>query len=295
MSRRGPLGMLVVAGLLGLLMMACAPGASAGTAATSASQPPADAPASSSSDPTGTAPAESIELTVYAAASLKNAVEALIGAYAAVEPEITITVSTGASSALRTQIEQGAPADVFLSADTKQPAALVAAGLSAGEASVIADNRLAIILPSANPAAVETPADLARPGVKIIAAGDAVPITSYATDLVTRLAAIDGYPPRFAEAYAANVVSREDDVTAVVAKVELGEGDAAIVYQTDALASDAVATIEIPPAAEVAASYGGVVVGASPHLEAARAFLDWLSGSDAQAILASFGFSPPDS
>jgi molybdate transport system substrate-binding protein len=294
-SRRA-LGVFVLAaGLLGLLATACRPAPATGSSATTASQDPSDGPAPANPAPTVTAPADSIELTVYAAASLRDAVEAIVGAYGAVEPGITLTVSTGASSALRAQIEQGAPADVFLSADTEQPAALVAAGLTAGEAEVFAGNGLALIVPTANPAAIATPADLARPGVKIIAAGDAVPITTYATELVTRLAALDGYPPGFVEAYAANVVSHEDDVKAVVAKIELGEGDAAIVYRTDAVASTAVATIEIPPAAEVAASYAGVVGGASRHVEAAGAFLDWLGGPDAQAILASFGFSLPGS
>jgi molybdate transport system substrate-binding protein len=294
-TRRGLPGVLVAAGLLSLLTTACVPGPATGSSATAASHQLTDVARPSSTAPTGAAPAQSIELTVYAAASLKDAVEALVGAYATVEPEITVTVSTGASSALRAQIEQGAPADVFLSADTKQPNALVAAGLTVGEGDIFAGNGLAIIVPSANPAAIATPADLARPGVKIVAAGDAVPITTYASELVTKLAAVDGYPSGFAEAYAANVVSREDDVKAVVAKVELGEGDAAIVYRTDAVASTAIATIAIPPAAEVAASYAGVVVGASRRLEAACAFLDWLGGSDAQAILSSFGFSPPSS
>jgi len=287
--------MVVAAALSYLLATACGPGSSTGSSATAASQQPTDAAASSTPAPAGTAPAESIELTVYAAASLKDAVEAFVGAYAAVEPGVTLTISTGASSALRAQIEQGAPADLFHSADTSQPAALVAAGLTAGEAWVFAANGLAIIVPTANPAGIATPADLAHSGIKVIAAGDAVPITSYATELVTKLAGLEGYPPGFADAYAANVVSREDDVKAVVAKVELGEGDAAIVYRTDAVASTAVGTIEIPPEAEVAASYAAVLVGASRHLEAAGAFLDWLGGSDAQAILASFGFSPSGS
>lgn len=236
---------------------------------------------------------EPIQLTVYAAASLRGPLEALTAAYADVAPGITLTVSAGASSALRAQIEQGAPADVFLSADTNNPAALVEAGLTAGEARVVAGNRLAIIVPSANPGAIAAPADLGRPGVKIVAAADAVPITGYAAELVANLAALDGYPPDLAEAYAANVVSREDDVQAVVAKIELGEGDAAIVYRTDALASDAVTTIDIPAGADVTASYAGVVVGSSGHLVEARAFLDWLSAPAAQAILASFGFAPP--
>ena len=96
--------------------------------------------------------------------------------------------------------------------------------------------------------------------MKIIAAGDEVPITKYATQVVDNLAREPGYPADFAAAYAANVVSREDNVKAVVAKIELGEGDAAIVYVTDAKASTKVATVDIPAGANVPATYAGVVV-----------------------------------
>ena len=236
-----------------------------------------------------------VELTVYAAASLKSALEEIAPAYGQAAPGISLNVSTAASAALRGQIEQGAPADEFLSADTAQPAALRDAGLAAGDARTFAGNRLTIIVPTADPAGIDTPADLARSGVKIVAAGDAVPITRYAGELVAKLAAINGYPAGFAEAYAANVVSREDDVKAVVAKIELAEGDAAIVYRTDALASEAVATLDVPPEANVAASYAAVVVKASTHPAEASAFLGWLTGSEGQAILASHGFSPPAS
>lgn len=290
MTRRRAAVLLLASSLVavGGLVAGCGPAASS-----PAPSPSLAASAPSTPSPQATAPTASIELTVYAAASLKGVLDALAAAYADVEPGTRLTISTGASSALRAQIEQGAPADVFLSADTTNPTALVVAGLTAGEAKVIAGNGLAIIVPSANPATIATPADLARSGVKIVAAGDAVPITKYASELVAKLAALEGYPAGFAESYAANIVSREDDVKAVVAKIELGEGDAAIVYRTDALASDATTTIEIPPEAEVMASYAGVVVGRSGHLDDARAFLDWLNGADAQAILASFGFLPP--
>lgn len=237
----------------------------------------------------------SVELTVYAAASLRDVLDTLKAGYGEIAPWVTLTVSTGASSALRTQIEQGAPADVFLSADTTNPAALVTAGLTAGEAKRIVDNRLTIVVPTSNPAAINAPSDLARTGVKIVAAADAVPITKYAEELVANLAAQPGAPPGFAAAYAANVVSREDDVKAVVAKIELGEGDAAIVYATDAAASDAVTEIAIPPDAEVIAQYAGAVVGRSAHLDDARAFLDWLNSAEAQEIFGSFGFRTPGS
>jgi molybdate transport system substrate-binding protein len=232
-------------------------------------------------------------LTVFGAASLGGALDAVKTAYEAAVPGAVLTISTDSSAALETQIEQGAPADVFLSADTAQPQKLIDAGLAAGDAVVFARNRLTVIVPAADPGRVASPADLARPGLKIVAAGDEVPISRYASQLVADLAKEPGYPPGFTAAYAANVVSKEDNVRAVVAKVELGEGDAAIVYQTDAAASVNVRTIDLPADANVPASYAGVVVTKASRADAAAAFLAWLAGPDGQAILATFGFLPP--
>ena len=206
---------------------------------------------------------------------------------------MTITVSTDSSSTLETQIEQGAPADVFLSADTTNPGKLVTKGLNLGTPVNFAGNLLTVIVPTANPAGITTPADLAKAGVKVIAAGDAVPITKYATMLVANLAKETGYPADFVAAYTANVVSKEDNVAAVVSKIELGEGDAGIVYVTDAKTSTKVTTIAVPADANVPATYSGVVVKASKNAAAAQAFLTWFAGPDGQAILASFGFLPP--
>ena len=232
-------------------------------------------------------------LTVYAAASLKNVLDKAKTAFEAANRRTTLTIATDSSAALETQIEQGAPADVFLSADTTNPKKLVDKGLAAGAEVNFAGNKLIVIVPTANPAGIRTPADLATRGVKVIAAGDAVPITKYAAQLVANLAREPGYPAEFAAAYAANVASREDNVKAIVAKLELGEGDAGIVYVTDAKASTKVLTVDVPVAANVPATYAGVVVKASSNPVAAQAFLDWLAGSDGQAILAGSGFLPP--
>jgi molybdate transport system substrate-binding protein len=129
--------------------------------------------------------------------------------------------------------------------------------------------------------------------VDIIAAGDEVPITEYATQLVQNLAVQPGYPANFAADYSANVVSKEENVKAIVGKLELGQGDAGIVYLTDAATSTAVMSIDVPDVANVPATYGGVVVKASAHQAEAAAFLAWLAGADGQAILAGFGFLPP--
>ena len=241
----------------------------------------------------GSASGKPVELTVFGAASLKDPLTALAAAYEAAVPGTTLTIATDSSSTLRTQIEQGAPADLFLSADQKNPQTLVDAGLGDGPAVDFAGNTLTVIVPADNPARIASPADLARPGVKVVAAGDDVPIAKYAGQAVAKLATLPGYAADFAQAYAANIVSREQNVKAVVAKIELGEGDAAIVYITDAEASKSVATIAIPDAANVPATYAGVVVAASTKHAQAHAFLEWLAGPAGGAILARFGFLPP--
>ncbi len=235
------------------------------------------------------------DLQVYAAASLKAALAKAADAYAVANPGTKLTVSTDSSAALETKIEQGAPADVFLSADTSNPQKLVDGGFASGDPVVFAGNLLTVIVPKGNPAGIKSPADLAKPGIKIIAAGDKVPITKYATQLVANLAKVAGYPSGFEAAYAANVASKEDNVAGIVGKIELGEGDAGIVYVTDAKGKDKVETVAVPDDANVPATYGGVVVKASPNQDAAKAFLDWLAGPEGQAVLAEFGFLPPAS
>ncbi|MEJ7748662.1 MAG: molybdate ABC transporter substrate-binding protein [Candidatus Limnocylindrales bacterium] len=276
-----------------LLVTACTSGASS---ASSPSQPASVVPSASTATAASSAPPTSaglVELTVYAAASLKGALEKAKAAYEATNPGTTLTISADSSSALETQIEQGAPADVFLSADPSNPKKLVDGGFASGAAVTFAGNELVVIVSSDNPAEVATPADLAKAGLKVIAAGDEVPITKYATQLVDNLAGESGYPADFAARYTANIASKEDNVKAVVAKIELGEGDAGIVYVTDARASTKVETIDVPDSANVPATHAGVVVKASPNQGAAQAFLGWFAGSDGQAILASFGFLPP--
>jgi len=278
-----------LAALVSVVLFALAACSNAGVFL-SASTPVSAAPTTATS---GSPTAASAALTVYGAASLKGVLDKVKTTYEAANPGTTLTISTDSSTTLETQIEQGAPADVFLSADTTNPKKLVDKGLAAGAAVTFAGNKLTIIVPTANPAAITSPKDLAKTGVKVIAAGDAVPITKYATKLVANLAKESGYPADFAATYTANIASKEDNVKAIVAKIELGEGDAGIVYVTDAKASTKVTTVDVPDAANVPATYAGVVVKASKNAAAAQAFLTWFAGPDGQAILGSFGFLPP--
>jgi molybdate transport system substrate-binding protein len=279
-------------GLLAVLLLIVGACTSSGSTSAPASVAPtasADAIATSAPSPT----AVPVTLAVFGAASVKGALDKAKAAYEAANPGTTVNVSTDSSSALETKIEQGAPADVFLSADTKNPKSLVDKLLTAGPAVTFAGNELTVIVPTANPAGVTSPADLARAGLKVIAAGDDVPITKYATQLVANLAKEPDYPVDFAARYTANIVSKEDNVKAVVGKIELGEGDAGIVYVTDAKASTKVTPVEVPDSANVPATYAGVVLKASPNVDAATRFLTWFAGPDGQAILAGFGFLPP--
>lgn len=230
-------------------------------------------------------------ITAFVAASLRDAMAAVGPAYAEATG-VQIETSADASTALRVQIEQGARADVLLSADTKNPDTLLAGGLIIGSVVPFAQNSLAIIVPMRNPAGIQSALDLGRAGVKIVAAGDGVPITGYAGRLVDRLAADTSDRGAFVAGYAANVVTREDNVKAVVAKIELGEGDAAIVYATDALAATGVLVIPIPDGLNVLATYAGVVPTTALHPDTGGTFLNWLAGPSGQAILARFGFIP---
>jgi molybdate transport system substrate-binding protein len=248
--------------------------------------------ASPAGTPTPAPSVEAFELTIFGAASLTDALARIETTYEAEVPGADLVIATDSSAALRTQIEEGAPADVFLGADTSNVRALAQAGLCSDSRSVpFAGNSLALVVPSTNPGGIASPADLARPGVAIIAAGPEVPITRYAAQVVADLARLPGYPADFADRYAANVVSEEDNVRGVLAKIELSEGDAGFVYVTDGLASELVVPVEIPPQANAHAIYAGCAIAESPRLGDAEAFMDWLTGPDGQRILDRFGFA----
>ena len=247
------------------------------------------APNEEAASPAATLPS----LTIFAAASLTKPFTVMGQAWAAQHAGSTLTFSFDASSALKTQIEQGAPSDVFASADTRNPQALIDECLAPAPITVFATNHLVIVVPSANPAGIASPADLAKPGVRIVAAGPDVPITKYAEQVISTLAAQPGAAAGYADAVHANIVSREDDVAQVLSKIELGEGDAGIVYMSDAASATGITAIEIPAAVNVLATYGAVEVAATTVPDGAAAFLGYLTGPEAQAILAQYGFLPP--
>ena len=265
-----------------LVLAACAAAAPSVQPAASGQAASSVLPAASSSIslPSG-------QITIFAAASLGGVLEDLAERWLTTHPAVELVTTLGASNVLATQIAEGAHADVFLSADRQRPAELVEAGLARGEPVVFASNRLIIVAAPDNDRVTQA-ADIAQPGVRLVAVGPGVPITRYADEVVARLASTASDPAAFQGSVAANVVSREDNVRAALAKVELGEGDAAIVYATDARASDRVRVIPLPEGVDVTAEYAAVQIGDG----AAAEFIDWLQGPEAAQTLAAAGFEP---
>src|SRR5437763_1394498 len=171
-------------------------------------------------------------LTVFAAASLKEAFTT-IGAQFEVHDRAKVTFNFGGSDELVTQIAQGAPADVFASANLTQMKIAQDKGLIASRPAVFARNRLVVIVPRNNPGHVYRLPDLGRPGVRLVLAAPQVPAGKYARAALAAMARAAVFGPRFLTRVMANVASNETDVKAVVAKVVLGEADAGVVYVTD--------------------------------------------------------------
>ena len=213
-------------------------------------------------------------LTIFAAASLTN-----------VFPQIDThpTYSFAGSNALATQIEQGAPADVFASANTALPQKLYDAGL-VEKPVVFTRNELILIVPRGNPAHLHSVFDVAKPGVKLVVAAPGVPVGDY-TRIVLHNLKLDNA--------LSNVVSNETDVREVLVKVALGEADAGFVYTTDArTVKGKVATIGIRWSAQPIVQYAIAVVKSSSHLADARVWVKKLLGKTAQRKLRAAGFLP---
>lgn len=211
-------------------------------------------------------------LTIFAAASLTN-----------VFPQIAPNelYSFGGSNTLSAQIQQGAPADLFASANTKLPQALYDAGL-VEKPVVFTRNELIVIVPKSNPAHIRTVYDLEKPGVKLDIAAAGVPVGDYTRTVLHNLGL---------DSALSNVVSQETDVREVLAKVALGEADAGFVYTTDArTVKGKVATIGIRWSAQPIVQYAVAVVRSSTHLQAARQFVKYLLTKPAQKKLLAAGF-----
>ncbi len=232
-------------------------------------------------------------LTVLGASSLSKVFPLIGSAFTKSNPDVRFKFEFAGTDALAAQIEQGAPADVFAGASTKYSDDLSAKGLISNPRP-FATNRLVLILPAGNPAGITSLKELARPGIKLVIGAEAVPVGAYTRKILTNLDAL--YGAGYDAKVLANVVSNEDSVSSVVAKVQLGEADAGFVYVTDALAAgSAVRTIELPSQAQAVAVYPVAVLKASKNNADAQRFSDYLISPQVQAMLKAAGFGPPPS
>lgn len=270
---------LIVAVLsFSFILSACAP------AQATATQPPATLPAS-----TATSTPESGEIVVLAASSLTNAFDEIAVAFEAEHPGVDVLNSYASSSDLAIQLVEGAPGDVFASANDKQMGVAATAGRISGEPVTFVTNRLTIIVPADNPAGIESFEDLAKPGVKLVLAAPGVPIRDYSDQSIALMGDAD-----FQAAVYANLVSEEPNVRQVATKVSLGEADAGIVYTSDVTLdiADMVLKVAIPDAQNVLANYPIAVVEGAPAGSLAQQFVDFVLSAEGQAILQKWGFGP---
>ncbi len=225
----------------------------------------------------GSAPSGSA--TVLAASSLTSAFKGLGKQFETANPGTKLDFSFGASSELETQIEQGAPADAFASADQANMNKVVEANRNAGDPVNFAKNKLVIVTEKGNPKNIRTPADLAKPGTVVVLCASSVPCGKFA-DQVLANAKVTVTPK-----------SREANVKATLSKVELGEADAAIVYVSDAKSSDKVDSVQIPDAVNVITTLPIVVLQDAKNAPVAKAWSDFLVAHESE-LVDTYGFLP---
>jgi len=226
------------------------------------------------------------ELTVSAASSLTEVFGEIGDAFESANPGTTVTFNFGPSDGLAGQINEGAPVDVFASANPTWMDVVQDDGPGVTDRADFAQNRLAIIVPADNPAGIESLVDLTGNGVQLVLAAEGVPAGDYAREILQNA--------RITETALANVVSNEEDVKAVITKVISGEADAGIGYVSDVTPdiADQVTLIPIPDEVNVIATYPIAVVIDSEEADLAQGFVDYVLG-DGQQTLAEYGFLPP--
>ena len=237
-------------------------------------------------------------LTIFTAASLTEAFKEMGDNIEQANPGTKVTFNFAGSPTLRTQLAQGARADVFASADEPNMQGAQKEGTIASEPRRFVRNQLVAIVPAANPAQVMRLHDLAKPGVKLVLTNKEVPVGNYARQALTTMSQDAAFGPEFATRALANLVSEETNVKQVVAKVQLGETDAGMVYASDVTPAvrGAVQVLAIPEPFNVIAHYPIAVVRDAPNAAGARAFIDYVLSPAGQAILTKHGFlavTPP--
>lgn len=237
------------------------------------------------------APAQSTDITVFAPSSLTEATKLLGAGFEATHPDVNVLFEIGHTPTQRTQIEEGATPDVFMAAGRADIDALAQTSLvAADQVKGLARNQLVVILPPGNAANITTPADLARPGVRLLLAAPDLPVGMATQKLLDNLTA--AIAPDFKEKALANVVSNELGVKPIVSKIALGEADAGIVYLTDAAAAPTVTTLPIPADANVTVAFVVAPLAGSTHPDLANAFVAYVLSDEAQTMLQAQGFLP---
>jgi len=265
-----------------ILALLAAGALAAGLAGCAAGTPGAAGTGSNSSAGASETRTLSGAITVYAAASLKSTFTKLASDFEAKNPGTKITLNFAGSSDLVTQITQGAPADVFASADTKNMTKLADAELIDGAPANFATNVLEIAVPPSNPASISSFADLAKPGVKVVVCAPQVPCGA-AAETVEKATGTTLAP-----------VSEESSVTDVLGKVTSGEADAGLVYVTDVKnAGDKVEGIPFAESDQAVNTYPIATVGTSKNKELAAAFIAAVTGSEGKTVLSDAGFGTP--
>jgi molybdate transport system substrate-binding protein len=231
-------------------------------------------------------------LTVLAASSLTDAFGELAARFEEQNPGVTVKQSFESSSTLLTQIQQGAPADVFASAAEEEMDTAVSDGLVLGEPEVFARNREVIMVPRDNPANINTLRDVARPGVRLVLAEDGVPAADYALEILDKANA--EYGSGFEKGVLSNVVSREADVRAAVNRVAVGDADATFGYASDYTPDirDRVEVVKIPPSLNIVATYPVAALEDARDPALAREWVDLVTSEEGQRVLDGWGFEP---
>ncbi|MBM2810101.1 MAG: molybdenum transporter substrate-binding protein [Chloroflexi bacterium] len=234
------------------------------------------------------------EIIVFAASSLTNAFGEIGERFRLANPAVVMTFNFASSSQLVTQIDQGATADIFASADQAQMDRARVAGRIAGPDRVFATNRLVVITPVGNPGDVRGPADLAKAGLRVVTSQPDVPVGAYLQAMLDTIDRSQQFGTGFKNRVNANVVSQEANVRQIVGKVQLGEADAAIVYKTDVtpLVAPRVRSFEVPDEFNTVVSYPVAPVTKGPNPSVADAFSAFLLSPAGQSVLAKWSFSP---
>ncbi|MBI4300061.1 MAG: molybdate ABC transporter substrate-binding protein [Chloroflexi bacterium] len=238
--------------------------------------------------------AKEAPVTVFAAASLEKPFREAISAFEEAHPGLKVRLNLAGSQHLRAQLEQGARADVFASADERQMDLARQAGLLAVAPQEFTRNSLVVVTPAANPGKIERLADLASPGKRLVLAHNGVPAGAYGIVALEAMSRDAAYGPDFARRVLANVASQEEDVKFVLAKVLLGEADAGVVYQTDVTLQvrDKLLTILIPSGFQPSIGYQVAVLKGAGHPQDAARFVGYLLSPEGQALLTRHGFLP---